>query len=645
MRKSNVGQFAWPSPASLLLFEIVFLAAYRFGMAFTQGSAAPFWFPDAVLLSALLLSPPNEWWLYILATAPIRLSLFVPPGTPFWFLFACFASDSLKGLLSAWLLLRPSRERKWFGSFREFSRYFLVAVVFTPGLSAFAHAASRSVPGSSFWTVWKIWFFGSALATLLLAPFILSVLDYKRFVPRNPRHVEAFLVALGLGLGTFIAFRGGLIGVAVFPFLLYLPVPFLLWAAMNLGPVGASSSLLLMSALAILETRVGRSPFPLQSPEASLSSMQLFLFFASVPLMFLSVITYQQRKTEAELRDSEQRLRSLVDVGPAMLWMSAADARCTFFNQPWLDFTGLSLKDQTEQDWVACIHPEDREHCVNEYLSAFRLRENFTLEYRLLRSDGTYRWVLHSGVPRYSADGAFLGYVGSRVDFTDRRQAEDHLREMSAQLINAQENERHRIGKELHDDLAQRVCALSIGLSRFHGKYNGNGNSTSDYHALQQQVRDISSNIVRLSHQLHTASLDGLGLAAALRNLCTHATADERVVLFVHDQNITWFPDGISLPLYRIAQESLRNALTHSGATHIQVELSASVTSVRLLVRDNGCGFVVGSVTKRGLGLSGMSERMKSSGGSFSITSSPGEGTAVTATMPLAQSLTANSAG
>jgi PAS domain S-box-containing protein len=109
-------------------------------------------------------------------------------------------------------------------------------------------------------------------------------------------------------------------------------------------------------------------------------------------------------------------------MAPVMLWVSGTDAHCTFFNKPWLDFTGLSLKEQAEQDWVGRVHPEDRERCVNKYLSAFKLREDFTLEYRLLRNDGVYRWVLHNGVPRYTDDGTFLGYVGNReADFTSKR--------------------------------------------------------------------------------------------------------------------------------------------------------------------------------------------------------------------------------
>ena len=366
----------------------------------------------------------------------------------------------------------------------------------------------------------------------------------------------------------------------------------MLWGAMRFGPVGASGSLLLLSVLSILGNRLGRGPFYSQS-EAGVLSMQLFLFFASVPFMFLSVITHQQRR---KLREDDERFRSVVDVAPVMLWMSGTDGHCTFFNKPWLDFTGLSVKEQMDHDWVLSVHPEDRERCVNKYLSAFKSRENFKLEYRLLCKDGLYRWVLHNGVPRYAADGTFLGYIGSRVDFTDRRETEEHLREVSTQLLNAQEIERSRIGYELHDNLAQKLCALSFDLNRFSREYNGNGNLAADLDKLQEQLRGVSKDVVRLSHQLRPATVEGLGLSAALRNLCHQATNDnKRAVLFVQNDDIPPLPERMSLPLYRIAEGALQNAMTHSGASSIHVELSASATTVQLSVRDNGCGFAVGS--------------------------------------------------
>jgi PAS domain S-box-containing protein len=584
MRQRNGSRIAWS--VNVFLFALAFLLAYSFDTAFTQDWSVRLRFSDAILFCALLLSHPKEWWLYVLCTAPIRFFLFVPQGTPLWFLFACFATDSLKALFSASLLRHVSRDRAWFDNVQQFRRYFLIAVVLAPALSAFTGAALNTFWGHSFWASFMIWFFGGALAILVLAPFVLLALDYKQAVSGR------------------------------------------------CGPITAAS-LLLMTVLSIVGTRVGRGPFSLQSEEASLTSLLVFLFLASVPFMFFSIITDQHRR---KLADSEDRFRSLIEVAPVMLWMSGTDGRCTFFNKRWLDFTGLSPKQQAEQDWVARVHPEDRERSVNIYLSAFKSRENFSLEYRLLGNDGANRWVLHNGVPRYAADGTFLGYIGSRVDLSGQREAEERLRNVSAQLLHAHEIERSRIGCELHDDLAQKLFALSIDLSRFFQEYNGNG-KPAVFEKLQRQLKDISRDVVRLSHELRPTTVEGLVLSAALLSLCQQATDDKRRVVFVANEEPTPLSLDVSVLLYRTAKDALQNALNHSKATYIQVELSASATTVRLSVRDNGCGFVVGSNTKPGLGFSRMSERLTSSGGVFRIISNPGEGTAVTATIPLAQSM------
>src|SRR5262249_661780 len=163
--------------------------------------------------------------------------------------------------------------------------------------------------------------------------------------------------------------------------------------------------------------------------------------------------------------------------------------------------------------------------------------------------------------------------------FTDRRDAEEHLRAVSAQLVNAQETERYHIAEELHDGLAQRISALSIGLTPLSQKYN-NADLPADLHGLQQQAGAISTDIVRCSYQRRPSSVEYLGLPAALRGLCRHAAnQQQRVVVFAQDESLPRFSKDISLPLYRIAQEAVRNALTHSGATSIHVELSASPTA------------------------------------------------------------------
>ncbi|HEX5000604.1 MAG TPA: MASE1 domain-containing protein, partial [Terriglobia bacterium] len=173
--KRTTGLLGQPTLLRFGLFEITFFVAYRFGMSFTQSLASPLWFPDAVLLCVLLGSRSGVWWIYILGTLPIRLFLVVPADTPFWFLVACFVNDSLKALLSAWLLGRITRHGSWFDDLGQFARYFLVAVIVSPGLSAVAGATSRIYRGDEFGGAWIHWFLGDALAALILTPFLVSL--------------------------------------------------------------------------------------------------------------------------------------------------------------------------------------------------------------------------------------------------------------------------------------------------------------------------------------------------------------------------------------------------------------------------------------------------------------------------------------
>jgi PAS domain S-box-containing protein len=128
------------------------------------------------------------------------------------------------------------------------------------------------------------------------------------------------------------------------------------------------------------------------------------------------------------MRESETRFRTMLDAAPVMIWMSDTDRLCTFFNRRWLDFTGRTLEQEMGNGWSEGVHPDDFERCLNVYVSSFDARKDFTMEYRLRRRDGVYRWILDTGVPQEDVDGTFLGYVGSCVDISDRRQAEEKFR-------------------------------------------------------------------------------------------------------------------------------------------------------------------------------------------------------------------------
>jgi len=138
-------------------------------------------------------------------------------------------------------------------------------------------------------------------------------------------------------------------------------------------------------------------------------------------------VTAQKQAQEA-LRESEARFRTLADTAPVMIWMSGKDKLCTFFNRGWLDFTGRPLEKELGNGWAEGVHCEDLDGCLEVYVNSFEARHPFSMEYRLRRKDGEYRWVVDSGAPRFAPDGTFLGYIGSCIDITERRQAQDRFR-------------------------------------------------------------------------------------------------------------------------------------------------------------------------------------------------------------------------
>ena len=212
--------------------------AYRYGMSFSQAAASPFWFPDSILLCALLISPPRRWWILILAILPIRLFSEVAVGIPAWFLLATSAINSAKGIVTAlvlrWLIDNPLRLK----TVREFALFFLFAVLLVPATGAFAGAAVRTAFDHDFWLSWQQWFLGDVLAQLIITP---AILYWVFGAPGNLRArssrrlVEGGLLAAGLIVTGYLATNTEISSVDFTESRFYAPVPFLFWAAIRLA--------------------------------------------------------------------------------------------------------------------------------------------------------------------------------------------------------------------------------------------------------------------------------------------------------------------------------------------------------------------------------------------------------------------------
>jgi len=357
----------------------------------------------------------------------------------------------------------------------------------------------------------------------------------------------------------------------------------------------------------------------------------------------------RRRKAEAELaaalvvaQESEQRFRRVANTAPVMIWMSGTDKLFTYVNQPWLDFTNRSLAQELGNGWLENIHGEDVAACFETYTEAFDRREPFTMQYRLRRHDGEYRWVLDRGIPRFDGNNSFAGYIGSCVDITERKLAEEALSSVSRRLIDAQEQERTRIARELHDDINQRIAMVGIELDVLQQSLPTSGAVVRNrFEQLRHLTADIGAEIQGISHRLHSSKLEYLGLVAACKSFCREAADWHKVEVDFAAENISpALPQDISLCLFRVLQESLNNAIKHSGAQRFEARLRGTSDEIHLAVRDHGMGFdPAAAMISRGLGLISMRERVSLVKGTMLIASKLMGGTEITVRVPLVEKI------
>ncbi|HJQ71422.1 MAG TPA: ABC transporter substrate binding protein [Blastocatellia bacterium] len=362
------------------------------------------------------------------------------------------------------------------------------------------------------------------------------------------------------------------------------------------------------------------------------------IIFQSLLITGLIITRARRRRTQEALRESEVRFRNMANSSPVMVWVTEPDGSCSFLSQSWYDFTGQTPETGLGFGWLNATHPDDQYYVHEMFVAANARREAFRFEYRLRGKDGSYAWAIDAAAPRVSDSGEFLGYIGSVIDITERKTAEQALENLSGQLIQVREDECARIARELHDDLSQSVALISLELDQLGQNPPG---SQAEFHKLireiLEQAADLSGRIHQMSHDLHPSKLAQLGLVTALMSLCADLSKSYKLSIeFMHDDVPKRLPKDVSLCLYRIVQESLNNVVRHSGAKEARVELRRTEEEIQMRVTDLGRGFDVDSArSRKGLGLISMRERLRLVGGTVSIYSSIAGGTRIEASVPL----------
>ena len=317
------------------LFETAFYFAYRYGMSFSNTTASPFWFPDAVLLCALMRSHPRRWWIFVFAPLPIRIFAEVAHNIPLWFLLATFAIDSAKGVLTAFALRHVNKNPIRFETIREYLLFFFFAVLMIPAAAAFAGAAARHMLGDDYWGAWGRWFLGNATTQLVLTPAVLYwVFGHpgKIQLPSMKRCIEAGLLIIGLLASGYFAFHSESLSRDFAEPLFFAPVPILFWAAIRFGMSGASAAIVTIAVIAVHAALNARGPFSGQSPAATAVALQNFLIIRAAPLYLVAILIGQRNEVEQSLRESEGRFRNVANSAPVVIWMTGP-AHALYFRQ------------------------------------------------------------------------------------------------------------------------------------------------------------------------------------------------------------------------------------------------------------------------------------------------------------------------
>ncbi len=381
--------------------------------------------------------------------------------------------------------------------------------------------------------------------------------------------------------------------------------------------------------------------------------------------VILRDITERQRSEEA-IREREARFRTMADSAPVMIWVADPTGSSSYLNRQWYEFTGLTEKTGIGTAWLEAIHPLDRMILTRAFRAAAGRPRLERLEYRLRRRDGEYRWALTSLLPLHDERGAVSGFIGSSIDITERKEAEqtlrrsaddlerqvaertaalsrsqERLRALTRELTRTEHQERRRIAGELHDYLAQLLVVARLKLAQIRPIVQ-DAPSHSVVGDMERILDEALTYTRSLVAELYPQVLYHLGLPAALRwlgeQMAHHALAVRTVATGVESLKLT---DDVAINLFQSVRELLFNVVKHADCPEATVTLGTPGGSELVItVADRGRGFNPGRLeqtvgTTHNFGLFSIRERLESIGGRMTIESRAGGGTRVTLSLPL----------
>jgi PAS domain S-box-containing protein len=391
----------------------------------------------------------------------------------------------------------------------------------------------------------------------------------------------------------------------------------------------------------------------------------------------------ERMQAETALRESNARLQIALDAAQMGWWDWDIANDITTVDQRYCQLLGLDSAtfQISYQAFLELIHPDDRAAVEQAIARAQADGKGYISEFRVTWPDGSEHWIASAGQISFDASGAAIRVTGVITDITTRKAGEELLRqqhgelerrvqertrelaesnialqreiaervqaeatrnELVRQLVTAEEEERRRISRELHDQMGQQLTGLLLGLQSLKDASRGRGGALQTIEQLQRITDGIGREVHQLALELRPTALDDLGLSSALANYTTEWSQRAKVTLDFHSRGLDHARPSmvIATTLYRVVLEALNNVARHAQAKHVSVILERRDTSILAIVEDDGVGFDTEAVisklrAERRIGVRGMQERMAQVGGVLTIESSPGNGTTVIIRVPV----------
>jgi signal transduction histidine kinase len=658
----------------ILGFAVLYHLAARLGlkMAYVQANTSPVWPPTGIAIAVLILFGPSLW-------PGITLGVLVGSvltGAPVSLAIGMAAGNTLEAVIAVYFLKRILHFHDALDRLNDVIGLAVVALV-TTAISATIGTSTLNLatetPRSAFFDIWITWWIGDLLGALVVAPFILVWL--KRFSLTKIRKsiVESIgLILLIMFISWYVFSKTPPIDVA-HQAMIYVIFPFIIWAALRFGQHGATTGIVLISAIAIWGSVNGTGPFAQESINESLILLQTFMGVVSLTSLILAATTIERRKAAQALQQRIEDLDTLNKASKSFLGNFDKDSVyhiiCKIAVEKF-NITGAWIEMQSAENLpnaVTSAYGIEKKEIMKQMEVWKDKRDIKDKEVALFQSNNT--------LPEYKSFGVFPLIFGNRtlgalnllsnstIVFSEDKQlliqsyanlaavaiqnawlfeevshGNEQLHALSQRLMKAQEEERLHLSRELHDESGQLLAAMMVELGLLSREAEKNIKITDHLKKIEGFSHNLQNNLHRLAVNLRPASLDHLGLVTALEQYIQEFSRQHSIEVDFEAVGLEKkrLPIEIETSLFRIVQESLTNIAIHAEAAHVDVLISYRNQHVVTVVEDDGVGFIpTGPTIEKQLGLFGMKERVEMMQGSFTIESAPGKGTTIKVEVPI----------